>query len=138
MPSTYLEPRPVLLCRSRTTPQPGLCRPQDYGQEQYQHIPADAKQLAIQNGDIIEIRNDYGSVYGVAYLCADVKQGQAFMMFGSPFGVMGNVTTSATDENVVPYYKGAWADIRRVGPQADYRATMSFKSRRYDAGNGAA
>lgn len=100
--------------------------------------PADAKELAVQNGDIIEIRNDYGSVYGVAYLCADVKQGQAFMMFGSPFGVMGNVTTSATDENVVPYYKGTWADIRRVGPQADYRATMSFKSRRYDAGNGAA
>jgi leucyl-tRNA synthetase len=36
-----------------------------------------------------------------------------------------------TDRNIVPYYKGTWADIRRVGSMEDYKRKVSFKDRRY-------
>lgn len=35
------------------------------------------------------------------------------------------------DENVVPYYKGTFADIRKVESVDEYRRRISFKSRRY-------
>ena len=44
---------------------------------------------------------------------------------------MGDVTSPWTDENVVPYYKGTWADMRRIGSMDDYKRTVSFKRRRY-------
>jgi len=31
----------------------------------------------------------------------------------------------------VPYYKGTWASVRRVGSVADFKSTVSFKSRRF-------
>jgi hypothetical protein len=57
---------------------------------------------------------------------------QSFMVFGEPNGVMGDVTTTWVDRNVIPYYKGTWADIRRVGSQEDYKRSVSFKSRRFE------
>jgi arsenite oxidase large subunit len=93
--------------------------------------PEDAKALGVASGDVVEVSNDYGSVYAMAYVEPDIKPKQAFMMFGYPFNVMGDVTTEAVDENVVPYYKGTWADISRVGTMEDYRRNVSFKSRRY-------
>lgn len=93
--------------------------------------PEDAKALGVTSGDVVEISNDYGSVYAMAYVEPDLKPKQAFMLFGYPFNVMGDVTTEAVDENVVPYYKGTWADIHRVGTVEDYRRSVSFKSRRY-------
>jgi len=54
------------------------------------------------------------------------------MVFGEPNGVMGDVTTTWVDRNVIPYYKGTWADIRRVGSQEDYKRSVSFKSRRFE------
>jgi arsenite oxidase large subunit len=53
------------------------------------------------------------------------------MMFAYPSGIAGDVTTEAVDENIVPYYKGTWADIRKIGGMADYQRTVSFKRRRY-------
>jgi len=41
------------------------------------------------------------------------------------------VVTSWVDRNVVPYYKGTWGSIRRVGNVADWKATISFKERRF-------
>lgn len=93
--------------------------------------PEDARRLGIQNGDLVQVTNDYGSVYAMAYIEPDIKPGQAFMMFAHWNGVMGEVTTEATDENVVPYYKGTWADIRRVGSMDDYKRSVSFKRRRF-------
>ena len=93
--------------------------------------PGDAQSLGIESGDIVEILNDYGSTFAMAYLEPDIKAGQTFMMFGYDNGVMGDVTTEWTDENVVPYYKGTWADVRRVGSMDDYKRTVSFKRRRY-------
>jgi arsenite oxidase large subunit len=94
--------------------------------------PQDAKGLGVQSGDIVELFNDYGSTFAMAYLEPDIKAGQSFMQFGYYNGVQGNVTTNWTDRNIIPYYKGTWANIRRVGGQDDFRKTISFKSRRYD------
>lgn len=47
-------------------------------------------------------------------------------------GVMGNLTTPWTDRNVVPYYKGTWASIRRIGKVEEFKETISFKSRRFN------
>jgi arsenite oxidase large subunit len=93
--------------------------------------PDDAAELGIENGDVVELFNDYGATYAMAYLEADIKRNQVFMMFAYPSGIAGDVTTEAVDENIVPYYKGTWADIRKVGGMADYQRTVSFKRRRY-------
>lgn len=53
------------------------------------------------------------------------------MVFGYFKGNVGEVITDWTDQNVLPYYKGTWADIRKVSSMADYKKTVSFKRRRY-------
>lgn len=92
---------------------------------------SDAERLGIGAGDIVEVHNDYGSTFAMAYPSADIKPGQVFLMFGYFNGVAGEVTTEAVDENVVPYYKGTWAALRRIGPNEEYARTVSFRSRRY-------
>ncbi|WP_416047400.1 arsenate reductase (azurin) large subunit [Cupriavidus basilensis] len=94
--------------------------------------PEDARALGVTSGDVVEVYNDYGSTYALAYLEPDIKRNQTFMQFGHFNGVMGNVTTPWTDRNVVPYYKGTWADLRRVGSMQDFKDTVSFKRRRVD------
>lgn len=93
--------------------------------------PEDAKSLGIESGDVIEIYNDYGSTQGMAYLTPTAKKGQVFMVCMFKEGVMGDVVTEAVDENIVPYYKGTWGNIRRIGKLEDYRRTVSFKNRHY-------
>jgi arsenite oxidase large subunit len=93
--------------------------------------PDDARELGIQAGDVIELFNDYGSTYGMAYPVAEAKRGQTFMLFGYVKGIQGDVTTEWTDRNVVPYYKGTWASIKRVGGMDDYKRAVSFKSRHF-------
>ncbi len=62
--------------------------------------PEDAKDLGVCSGDVVEIVNDYGSTFAMAYVEPDIKRQQCFMMFGYDNGVMGDVTTPWTDENV--------------------------------------
>lgn len=93
--------------------------------------PEDARGLGIQSGDIVEVRNDYGATYAMAYLEPDIKSNQTFMVFGQPNGIMDNVTTEWTDRNIIPYYKGTWAGITRVGGMDEYKKTISFKRRRF-------
>ena len=78
---------------------------------------------------MVEVFNDYGSTFAMAYPTKTAKRGQTFMLFGYFNGIQGDVTTDWTDRNVVPYYKGTWADIRRVGTMEDYKRTVSFKER---------
>jgi arsenite oxidase large subunit len=92
--------------------------------------PADATELGIANGDIVELYNDYGSTYAMAYITDDAKRNHVFMQFGHYNGIQGDVTTEAVDRNIVPYYKGSWANLRKA-TQGDYKSTVSFKSRRY-------
>ncbi|MBB0179443.1 MULTISPECIES: arsenate reductase (azurin) large subunit [Ralstonia] len=94
--------------------------------------PQDAAGLSIKSGDVVEVYNDYGSTYALAYLESTIKPSQTFMQFGHFNGVMGNVTTPWTDRNVVPYYKGTWANVRRVGTVDDFKDTVSFKRRHFD------
>lgn len=91
----------------------------------------DADEHGIGNGDVVELYNDYGSTVAMAYRTSDIEPGHLFMMFGYYNGMVGEVTTEAVDENVVPYYKGAWAGIRRLGAMEEYQRTVSFKNRRY-------
>ena len=93
--------------------------------------PQDAQTLGVASGDVVELFNDYGSTYAMAYLEPSIKTNQTFMQFGYFNGIAGDVTTPWTDRNVVPYYKGTWASIRRVGSVADFKAGVSFKSRRW-------
>ncbi|HEX8012808.1 MAG TPA: arsenate reductase (azurin) large subunit [Casimicrobiaceae bacterium] len=93
--------------------------------------PQDAKELGIEPGDIVELYNDYGSTYALAYPDAALKRGHTFMQFGWFNGIVGDVVTEWTDRNIIPYYKGTWADLRRVGGGEEFRKTTSFKSRRW-------
>ena len=45
--------------------------------------------------------------------------------------VMGDLVTPWTDRNIIPYYKGTWADMRRIGPMERFSEGVSFKRRRY-------
>jgi arsenite oxidase large subunit len=93
--------------------------------------PEDAKELGIVSGDVVEVYNDYGSTYAMAYLESDIKRNHSFMMFGYFNGNVGDLVSDWTDENHVPYYKGTWGNIRKIGSIADYEKTVSFKRRRY-------
>ena len=93
--------------------------------------PDDARTLGAESGSIVEIFNDYGSTFAMAYLEPDIKVGHAFMVFASFNGVVGDVVTEWTDRNGIPYYKGTWADIRYIGTIEDYQRSVTFKRRRY-------
>ena len=93
--------------------------------------PDDAQSLGVSSGDVVELFNDYGSTYAMAYLEPSIKKNQTFMQFGYWNGIAGDVVTPWTDRNVIPYYKGTWASIRRVGTVADFKETVSFKQRRW-------
>ena len=94
--------------------------------------PSDANSIGVTAGDVVEVFNDYGSTYAMAYLVKDAKPDQTFMLFGYVNGVQGDVTTEWTDRNVVPYYKGTWASIRKIGSIEQYKKTVSFKRRAID------
>ena len=51
------------------------------------------------------------------------------MLFRS--GVAGDVTTPWVDRNVVPYYKGTWGSVKRVGSVDEWKTSVSFKERNY-------
>ena len=91
----------------------------------------DAKELGVAPGDVVEVFNDFGSTYAMAYPIEAIKRDHTFMLFGYIKGVHGDVVTSWVDRNVVPYYKGTWGSIQRVGTVDDYARTVSFKDRRY-------
>ena len=93
--------------------------------------PDDAQSLGISSGDVVELFNDYGSTYAMAYLEPTAKKNQAFMQFGYWNGIAGDVVTPWTDRNIIPYYKGTWASIRRVGTVPDFKETVTYKERRW-------
>lgn len=90
---------------------------------------SDAKELGVSAGDIVEVFNDFGATFAMAYPSKDIKPNHTFMMFGYINGIQGDVTTDWTDRNVVPYYKGTWANLRRVGSMDSYKRDISFKDR---------
>ena len=89
--------------------------------------PEDAHELGIGPGDLVELSNDAGTVRATAYPATSVKRGHTFMVFGQPRGAAGDLVSDHVDPTTtIPYYKGAWADVRRIGPQPDTRR-VSFR-----------
>ena len=90
--------------------------------------PDDAGGLAIAAGDLVEVHNDMGSVQALAYPTDAVKRGHCFMIFGQPRGAAGDLISDHVDPaTTIPWYKGVWADIRRIGPVPEVSATVTFK-----------
>jgi len=90
--------------------------------------PADATAMAIEPGDLVEVYNETGSVQAMAYPADAVKPGHCFMLFGQPRGAVGDLISDHVDpDTTIPWYKGVWADIRRIGPVPELSATVSFK-----------
>ncbi len=93
--------------------------------------PEDGKSFGAESGDIIEVYNDYGAVRAMAYVTENVKKGHVFMVFGSPKGSVGVVVTDHVDpDTIIPYYKGTWANIRRIGSSKHIKDNVTFKDRR--------
>ena len=89
--------------------------------------PADAAELGIAAGDVVEISNDMGSVQAMAYPTDAVKRDQTFLIFGHPRGAAGDLVSDHVDpDTTIPYYKGVWADVRRIGPMPELTKTASF------------
>lgn len=89
--------------------------------------PADAARLGIASGDLVELTNDVGRVRAMAYVTDSVKRGHTFMLFGQPRGAAGDLVSGHVDPaTTIPYYKGAWAAVRRIGPQPELQKTVSF------------
>ena len=93
--------------------------------------PDDARALSVRPGDVVEVFNDFGSTYAMAYPSKSIKPAQTFMLFGYIRGVAGDVTTSWVDRNVVPYYKGTWGSVKRVGSVDEWKQSVSFKDRHF-------
>jgi arsenite oxidase large subunit len=92
--------------------------------------PDDAAELGIASGDVLEVSNDMGSVEAMAYPSDSVKRNHAFMLFGQPRGAAGDLVTDHVDpKTTIPYYKGAWADIRRKAPKPKEFEMASFLPR---------
>ncbi len=93
--------------------------------------PSDMSSLGVKPTDVVEVYNDNGATTAMAYPEATLKTGDTFMVFGAPKGVQGSVTSTALDAHFLPYYKGTWANIRRIGSMPDWQRTVSTKSRLY-------
>lgn len=89
--------------------------------------PADAAELGIAPGDLVSVANDMGEVKAMAYPTDAVKRGHTFMLFGQPRGAVGDLISDHVDPaTTIPYYKGAWADVKRIGPQPDIARSVTF------------
>jgi arsenite oxidase large subunit len=91
----------------------------------------DAARLKISAGDIVELYNHIGSIMAVAYPEPDIKPNQVFVQFAHPEGPVGRLVPETVDRNVVPYYKGIWANLKKSEYQSWRVSASSFKSRRY-------
>jgi arsenite oxidase large subunit len=90
--------------------------------------PEDAAELGIEAGDLVEVANDMGTVQAMAYPTDAVKRDHCFMLFGQPRGAAGDLVSDHVDpDTTIPWYKGVWADIRRIGPVPELSRTVSFK-----------
>lgn len=88
---------------------------------------ADAASLKIASGDLVEVVNDVGSVQAMAYVSDAVRPGHTFMLFGQPRGSVGDLISDHVDPHTtIPYYKGVWADVRRIGPAPESVKHVSF------------
>jgi len=90
--------------------------------------PLDMVELKIGPGDLVEIYNENGSTQAMAYPAPKAKRKQAFMLFGHPAGVQGNLVSAAVNELLIPNYKQTWGSIRKIADAPDNIRHLTFKS----------
>jgi arsenite oxidase large subunit len=93
--------------------------------------PSDMTELGLKEGDLVEIYNDNGSTQAMALPTPTAKRKQAFMLFGFPTGVQGNVVSKGVNELIVPNYKQTWGNIRKIADAPEGVKHLSFKSSEY-------
>lgn len=94
--------------------------------------PTDAGELGLAPGDLVEVANDMGSVQAMAYPTDAVKRNHCFLLFGQPRGAAGDLVSDHVDpDTTIPWYKGVWADVRRIGSVPDLTQTVSFKPQNF-------
>lgn len=93
--------------------------------------PQDMSDLKLKNGDLVEVFNDNGSTQAMAYPAPSAKRKQAFMLFGFPTGVQGNVVSKGVNELVIPNYKQTWGNIRKISDAPEGVRHLTFKSKEY-------
>lgn len=95
--------------------------------------PDDMTELKLGAGDLVEIHNDNGATQAMAYPTPSARRGQAFMLFGYPTGVQGNVVSAGVNEFVIPNYKQTWGAIRKISDAPESVRNASYKSKEYRA-----
>lgn len=90
--------------------------------------PDDMGDLGLAQGDMVEIFNDVGATQALVYPEPTARRNETFMIFGAPRGTQGNVTNAGTNELMIPTYKHAWADIRKIADASPAASRVSFKS----------
>jgi arsenite oxidase large subunit len=93
--------------------------------------PDDMKDLKLNPGDLVEVYNDNGSTQAMAYPTPTARRKQAFMLFGYPTGVQGNVVSKGVNELVIPNYKQTWGNIRKISDAPESVRGLTFKSKEY-------
>ena len=93
--------------------------------------PQDMTELGLKNGDLVEVYNDNGSTQAMAYPTPAAKRKQAFMLFGYPTGVQGNVVSAGVNEFIIPNYKQTWGNIRKIADAPEGVRHLTFKSKEY-------
>jgi arsenite oxidase large subunit len=93
--------------------------------------PKDMDDLALKQGDLVEVYNDNGSTQAMVYPTPTAKPKQTFMLFAFPTGVQGNVVSDGVNEFIIPNYKQTWANIRKLADAPEGVKHLSFKSLEY-------
>jgi arsenite oxidase large subunit len=93
--------------------------------------PLDMADLRLGEGDLVEVFNDNGSTQAMVYPTPTAKRKQAFMLFGYPMGVQGNVVSAGVNEFIIPNYKQTWGNIRKISGAPEGTRHLSFKSQEY-------
>ncbi|MYZ49990.1 arsenate reductase (azurin) large subunit [Propylenella binzhouense] len=96
--------------------------------------PGDMAELGLKPGDLVEVYNDNGSTQAMANPTSTARPKQAFMLFGYPTGVQGNVVSAGVNEFVIPNYKQTWGSIRKIADAPEGVRHLTFKSQEYVAG----
>lgn len=89
--------------------------------------PDDAARAGVENGDLVEVYNDYGAANAMAYITPSVRPGLLFMQFANPRGTANSLTTPYVDPlTTIPYYKGGAAGIRKLGSLPAVKDHLTF------------
>ena len=79
--------------------------------------PEDAREEGLQNGDVVVLYNENGSVPAVVWITDTVARGTVFLVMAHPYMVGANAVTTPSVEPAAqnPDYKLTKASIRKVG-----------------------